>query len=660
VEPDDSEAVRWYRLAAEQGYAFAQFNLGVRYDNGKGVEPDDSEAVRWYRFSAEQGYAKAQYTLGERYKTGRGVEQNHSLAAHWFLKASDQGHSFAKKELKNMDSSIVEKVRSGTKNTQIGEAGSSIIHTPQSSSPNLLEAYLEFDGASKAVDSRAAEGEGKVTFPLVLDKVDWENLGETVSEARKLRDELVKMKREFALSPAIGVSEEERERRLHLDAQLKVLVHKAALDGRQIAEVKRLKQEPNLRDFYRTFQTVLGAMFVSTMSVSGGYAEVSDKTRTRKGAKGLKYGASGVTLLGEVIEIVPLVGKIISWGLKGAGYGLDKLGKTRYKNEAKRITSLATLTEFQVAAEKVAKQLVAWYRPQLEKLAIMKEHPPGVVAKGGEKALNREVHSGAHQVAEYAAFWVIQAFQEGRINDVDDLDEQFLQVITSKRSFVGKMKDKAKGALASLEKKLGLHAVWTKQNKKWHLHDFFTKPGVKTPEGRLYGGNGTDSNTYSYCDGGDKLAQRRGLQLLIQTAVAVPQPKPPTNPSPAGGVGGNVAVLTAAQQLSDHHSVKELSRSNRVLQNQVRMLREQNQVLMGMHGVGEAYTQILQNQEQLHAHVSHLGIQVAHFSEQTDIELLEHTHPDQLVPAHNRAELIPETTTTTTTTTTQLFNLQEE
>ena len=61
---DDAEAVRWYRLAAEQGDASAQYSLGVMYDFGRGVLEDDAEAVRWYRLAAEQGDADAQNRLG--------------------------------------------------------------------------------------------------------------------------------------------------------------------------------------------------------------------------------------------------------------------------------------------------------------------------------------------------------------------------------------------------------------------------------------------------------------------------------------------------------------------------------------------------------------------------------------------------------------------
>jgi len=41
VPENDAEAVRWYRLVAEQGYASAQTSLGVMYVIGDGV-PEDS------------------------------------------------------------------------------------------------------------------------------------------------------------------------------------------------------------------------------------------------------------------------------------------------------------------------------------------------------------------------------------------------------------------------------------------------------------------------------------------------------------------------------------------------------------------------------------------------------------------------------------------
>jgi TPR repeat protein len=48
------EAVKYYRMAAEQGHATAQKCLGVCYKNGTGVEHDAAQAVYWYRKAADQ------------------------------------------------------------------------------------------------------------------------------------------------------------------------------------------------------------------------------------------------------------------------------------------------------------------------------------------------------------------------------------------------------------------------------------------------------------------------------------------------------------------------------------------------------------------------------------------------------------------------------
>ena len=76
VRQDYTQAVQWYRKAAEQGDAEAQYNLGVMYYDGQGVRKDYVEAVKWYRKAAEQGYAKAQYNLGVAYEKGKGVRQD--------------------------------------------------------------------------------------------------------------------------------------------------------------------------------------------------------------------------------------------------------------------------------------------------------------------------------------------------------------------------------------------------------------------------------------------------------------------------------------------------------------------------------------------------------------------------------------------------------
>ena len=45
---------------------------------------DDAEAVRWFQLAAEQGHAPEQYQLGLAYTTGRGVAQDYVQAHMWF------------------------------------------------------------------------------------------------------------------------------------------------------------------------------------------------------------------------------------------------------------------------------------------------------------------------------------------------------------------------------------------------------------------------------------------------------------------------------------------------------------------------------------------------------------------------------------------------
>jgi uncharacterized protein len=64
-------------LAAEQGYAAAQTNLGVYYQNGEGVPQSYYEdAVLWYRKAAKQGHAAAQNNLAVCYVYGQGVPRD--------------------------------------------------------------------------------------------------------------------------------------------------------------------------------------------------------------------------------------------------------------------------------------------------------------------------------------------------------------------------------------------------------------------------------------------------------------------------------------------------------------------------------------------------------------------------------------------------------
>jgi len=91
VRQDYSEAVRWYRMAAEKGHDYAQAMLGQCYLFGHGVETNYPVAARWLRKSADQGIAGAQYNLGLCLETGRGVIKDDQEAYQWYLLASAAG-----------------------------------------------------------------------------------------------------------------------------------------------------------------------------------------------------------------------------------------------------------------------------------------------------------------------------------------------------------------------------------------------------------------------------------------------------------------------------------------------------------------------------------------------------------------------------------------
>jgi hypothetical protein len=86
IAEDDAEAERLFRLAAEQGYAVAQVDLGFMFLR------DTAEAIQWCRLAAAQGLAQAQYRLGNMFKDGQGVAQDLAEAIRWYRLAAEQGH----------------------------------------------------------------------------------------------------------------------------------------------------------------------------------------------------------------------------------------------------------------------------------------------------------------------------------------------------------------------------------------------------------------------------------------------------------------------------------------------------------------------------------------------------------------------------------------
>jgi TPR repeat protein len=97
--------VRLYRLAVEQNYCIAQFNLAVAHFNGTGVARDYIEAVRLLRLAAGQRSGDACYNLAMCYECGLGVEMNLEEAICWYRRAVDNNDMAAKTRLNELLSS---------------------------------------------------------------------------------------------------------------------------------------------------------------------------------------------------------------------------------------------------------------------------------------------------------------------------------------------------------------------------------------------------------------------------------------------------------------------------------------------------------------------------------------------------------------------------
>ncbi len=127
VEQDFATALKWFRRAADQGHQSAMYYVGRLYARGEGVASDTLEAKKWIdqaiaietenkeltpyqkqlnanataivRRQAEGGDPYAQYFLGLIYEEGKYAEKDLNQAAEWFAKAAAQGHRKAQEHL---------------------------------------------------------------------------------------------------------------------------------------------------------------------------------------------------------------------------------------------------------------------------------------------------------------------------------------------------------------------------------------------------------------------------------------------------------------------------------------------------------------------------------------------------------------------------------
>lgn len=77
---------------ANQGDVEAQYLVGSIFGAGLGVPKDYTQAVFWFKKAAQQQHMEAEFWCGFSYMHGLGVEKNYDEAKVWFRRAAEQGH----------------------------------------------------------------------------------------------------------------------------------------------------------------------------------------------------------------------------------------------------------------------------------------------------------------------------------------------------------------------------------------------------------------------------------------------------------------------------------------------------------------------------------------------------------------------------------------
>lgn len=96
IEVDENQAVKWFKIAAENGHSDAQRRLGNAYSLGVGGVPLDVNLAKyWWEKSANAGNIKSQLLLGEHYDKGEILKKDYPKAAYWYLKAAIAGDHHA-------------------------------------------------------------------------------------------------------------------------------------------------------------------------------------------------------------------------------------------------------------------------------------------------------------------------------------------------------------------------------------------------------------------------------------------------------------------------------------------------------------------------------------------------------------------------------------
>ena len=128
------------KLSAIDGDADAQFELAGLCAGGEGVKQNLTEAVKWYRKAAEQGHDGAQYKLGLSYQNGKGVPQSDTDAYIWLNISAENG---APLNGRGKAGELADGIRASLSVSQLEQAEKIAKHLQQQISKQVEENYTK-------------------------------------------------------------------------------------------------------------------------------------------------------------------------------------------------------------------------------------------------------------------------------------------------------------------------------------------------------------------------------------------------------------------------------------------------------------------------------------------------------------------------------------
>lgn len=177
--------------AADEGNAFAQFEIASRYMEGRHVEQDLAKAVEWYAKAAAKDLAPAQYRLGSMYEKGLGVPRDLQAARSWYTRAADKGNAKAIHNLavlhaegglgsRNFDRAAQWFLRSASHGVTDSQYNLGILFAQGLGvERNLLESYKWFSLAARAGDADAEKKRQAVAAELTDEQRNRANIAVT-------------------------------------------------------------------------------------------------------------------------------------------------------------------------------------------------------------------------------------------------------------------------------------------------------------------------------------------------------------------------------------------------------------------------------------------------------------------------------------------------